>query len=157
VTTVSGDVLRFDAQSNNPNDVLAAIPTPGGDAAPPTAGTCTADFINGSDSNQPVSPSKVRNQQDQKKNQVYAPLEEDVYVRITKSGSCAGLRLEFARAPSKDGTDREPVRLSFGDGSEAILSGNIPTERWEDGNRTLRLFDTDSGMFVGRTEIVEVQ
>jgi hypothetical protein len=97
----------------------------------------------------------VKNQQGQ--NQLYGELEEDVYVRITKSGSCAGLRLEFVRAPSGDATDREPVRLSFGDSSEAILRGNIPTERWEDGNRTLRLFDTGNGMFVGRTEIVEVQ
>jgi prepilin-type N-terminal cleavage/methylation domain-containing protein len=189
VTTVSGDVLRFDAQSNNPDDVLEAIPTPGTVAATTTTSTttaptttttivaggpttttttttstttttttipCTADFITGSGSNRPVSPSKVRNQQGQ--NQVFGPLEEDVYVKITKSGSCAGLRLEFIRAPGSDtATDREPVRLSFGDSSEAILRGEIPTERWEDGNRELRLFDTGNETFLGRTEYVEVQ
>jgi len=189
VTTVSGDVLRFDAQSNNPDDELEAIPTPGTVAATTTTSTttapttttttlvgetttttttttptttttttipCAADFITGSGSDQPVSPSKVKNQRGQ--NQVFGPLEDDVYVKITKSGSCAGLRLEFVRAPTRDtAAGREPVRLPFGDSSEAILRAGIPTERWEDGNRSLRLFDTGNETFLGRTEFLEVQ
>lgn len=196
VTTVNGDVLRFDAQTNNPAETLGTIPATATTAAtttttttttvapaattttvapstsvgetttsttstttiPPTTTTttipCSADFIIGSGANGPVRKAQVRNGQ----NQEYGALDEPVEVWITKSGSCAGLRLEFVRAPNSDvDADRQPVRLSFGDAEYATLRAGIPTERWQNGNRQLRLYDTGNGTYLGRTETVNIQ
>jgi hypothetical protein len=107
--------------------------------------------------NAPVRPNPVENQPG-KTDQEINPLDEDVTINITKSGSCAGLRLEFVRAPSSPtAAEREPVRVSFGDATSTILRGNVPTERWEDGNRSLRLFDTGNNVYVGRTETLVVE
>ena len=196
VATVNGDVLRFDAQTNNPAETLGTIPVTATTTAtttttttttvapaattttvapstsvggttttttttttiPPTTTTttipCSADFVTGSGANGPVRKAQVSNG----KNMVYGSLDEPVEVWIIKSGSCAGLRLEFVRAPnSAVDADRQPVRLSFGDAQYATLLAGIPTERWQDGARQLRLFDTGNGTYLGRTETVSIQ
>ena len=198
VTTMNGDVLRFDAQTNNPAETLGTIPVTATTAAttttttttvapsttttvapstsvggttttsststttpttpiPPTATTipCSANFINGPGS-KPVQDPNVRNGGGG--NVKFGPLDDNVLVTITKSGSCAGLRLEFVRAPTSDNAaERQPVRLSFGDGVTTILRSAQPTERWEDGSRALRLYDTGNGTYLGSTESVNIQ
>ena len=198
VTTMSGDVLRFDAQTNNPAETLGTIPVTATTAAttttttttvapattttvapstsvggttttsststttptttfPPTTTTipCSADFINGP-GDKPVQNPNVQNGGGG--NVKFGPLDDNVLVTITKSGSCAGLRLEFVRAPtSENAAERQPVRLSFGDGVTTILRSAQPTERWEDGSRALRLYDTGNGTYLGSTESVNIQ
>lgn len=121
---------------------------------PPTTTTttipCAADFVIGSGSNAPVRKPSVGNG----KKQEFGPLDDDVVVTITKSGSCAGLRLEFFREADETGT---PVRLAFPNGVRAILEGGVATERWQDGERELRLYDTGNETFLGRIEKVLIE
>jgi prepilin-type N-terminal cleavage/methylation domain-containing protein len=125
-----------------------------------TLAPCVADFSTGNGANAPVRPSPVENQGKKEADAQFGPLQESVTVKVVKvSGGCAGLRLEFVRAPGGEIPERVPVSLSFGS-ADTIILGPEPTERWEDGDRVLRLFDVNAnggvGGYIGRTEILEV-
>jgi hypothetical protein len=78
-----------------------------------------------------------------------------VDVTVAKSGDCTGLALRYSRKagfPYPSG--QEQVTL-FG-ASSTITFQAIPTERWEDGDHPLRLYDTVRAVYMVSTETLVV-
>ena len=103
-----------------------------------------------------ASPNPIENQPlNNGNNSSKAKLTAAVDVVVSgRAGDCTGLQLRYSLKDDPYPSAQE-IAVLFG-GSDTITFQSLDTERWDDGNHTLRLFDANRSVFLPVSTILVV-